>query len=96
MPGNTNLDFYPSAITRTRQTGVAFDTTAVELLDRRQAWANPGERIRLARLLKLRIHHPGKPHAPTQPQPQPQPQPSQLREWGFGTVAHPVRTNRSR
>ncbi|MEU7603563.1 hypothetical protein [Streptomyces sp. NPDC041003] len=92
MPGNTNLDFYLSAITRTRQTGVAFDTTAVELLDRRQAWANPGERIRLARLLKLRIHHPGKPHAPTQTPPQP----SQLREWGFGTVAHPVRTNRSR
>ncbi|MFI8952637.1 hypothetical protein ACIGO6_39985 [Streptomyces sp. NPDC053750] len=56
-PGNANLDFFLSAITRTRQTGADFDTATVQLLDRRQAWATPSERIRLARLLKLRIPH---------------------------------------
>lgn len=74
-PGNANLDFYLSAITRTRQTGAAFDTATVELLDTRQAWATPSERIRLARLLKLRIPEPApwpphrdKPwHSPTSP-----------------------------
>ncbi|MFD3470650.1 hypothetical protein ACFWWM_30665 [Streptomyces sp. NPDC058682] len=85
-PGNTNLDFYLSAITRTRQTGVAFDTTTVELLDRRQAWTTPGERIRLARLLKLHIPHPDKPHTPTQTPPQQ----SRPGEWGFGTAADPA------
>lgn len=60
-PGNPNLDFYLGAITRTRQTGAAFNTATVELLDRHQAWATPSERIRLARLLKLRVHHVGKP-----------------------------------
>ncbi|MFE5487490.1 hypothetical protein [Streptomyces sp. NPDC056527] len=75
-PGNANLDFYLSAITRTRQTGAAFDTATVELLDSHQAWATPSERIRLARLLELRIPKPGpwpphredKPwHSPTSP-----------------------------
>ncbi|MBT2366054.1 hypothetical protein J7E88_12235 [Streptomyces sp. ISL-10] len=66
-PGNANLDFYLSAITRTRQTGADFDTATVQLLDRRQAWAAPEERIRLARLLKLRLpHRPGEPHVSAQ------------------------------
>jgi hypothetical protein len=60
-PGNANLDFFLSAITHTRQTGVAFDTATVRFLDRHQAWATPEERIRLARLLKLRIPDHGKP-----------------------------------
>ncbi|MFE7779270.1 hypothetical protein ACFU5O_36485 [Streptomyces sp. NPDC057445] len=64
-PGNANLDFFLSAITRTRQTGTAFDTATVQFLDRRQAWATPEERIQIAQLLELRIpHHPGKPHRP--------------------------------
>jgi hypothetical protein len=57
-PGNVNLDFFLSAITKTRQRGAAFDTATVRLLDTRQAWATPCERIRLARLLKLRIPTP--------------------------------------
>jgi hypothetical protein len=57
-PGNANLDFYLSAITRTGQTGAAFNTATVPLLDTRQSWANPCQRIRIARLLKLRIPHP--------------------------------------
>jgi hypothetical protein len=62
-PGNANLDFFLSAISRSRQTGVAFNTATVQLLDRRQHWATPKERIRLARLLKLRIpDRPRKPH----------------------------------
>lgn len=65
-PGNANLDFFLSAITRTRQTGADFNTATVEILDRRQAWATPEERIRLARLLKLRIPSPGKPHVSAQ------------------------------
>ncbi|MFD9034509.1 hypothetical protein ACFVZW_25735 [Streptomyces sp. NPDC059567] len=61
-PGNATLDSFLSAITRTRQTGAAFNTATVDLLDRRQAWATPSERLRLARLLKLRIPHPDTPH----------------------------------
>ncbi|MEU6577873.1 hypothetical protein [Streptomyces sp. NPDC046805] len=60
-PGNANLDSYLSAITRTRQIGAAFNTTTERLLDRRQTWATPEERIRLARLLKLRVPHLSKP-----------------------------------
>ncbi|MFF9490610.1 hypothetical protein [Streptomyces sp. NPDC014676] len=57
-PGNANLDFFLSAITDTRQRGAEFNTATVRLLDIRQAWATPRERIRLARLLKLRIPAP--------------------------------------
>jgi hypothetical protein len=54
-PGNANLDFFLSAVTRTRQRNAGFDSATVALLDRHQAWASPEERIRLARLLRLRI-----------------------------------------
>ncbi|MFE5923077.1 hypothetical protein [Streptomyces sp. NPDC056468] len=57
-PGNANLDFFLRAITCGQQTGAAFNTATVEVLDCRQAWATPSERIRLARLLKLRIPKP--------------------------------------
>ncbi|WP_405922358.1 hypothetical protein [Streptomyces sp. NBC_00122] len=68
VPGNANLDFYLSAITRARRTGIAFDTATVRLLDRRQAWGSPGERIRLARLLELHIPlHSGTHRVPTRP-----------------------------
>ncbi|MFF8911034.1 hypothetical protein [Streptomyces olivaceoviridis] len=52
-PGNANLDFYLGALTHTRQTRAAFNTTTVKLLDTHQTWATPSERVRLARLLKL-------------------------------------------
>ncbi|GAA3482305.1 hypothetical protein [Streptomyces yanii] len=80
VPGNANLDFYLSAITRTRQTGAAFDTATVGLLDRHQAWATPSERIRLARLLKLRVPAPGKPHVAAQRLLSQ----GQLNAWGIG------------
>ncbi|MFB7374893.1 hypothetical protein ACFC0D_34205 [Streptomyces sp. NPDC056222] len=79
-PGNANLDFYLSAITRTRQTGADFNTTTVELLNRGQAWATPRERVRLARLLELRISHPVKPDVAAQ---RLRPQ-GPLEGWGIG------------
>ncbi|MFI2367818.1 hypothetical protein [Streptomyces sp. NPDC018833] len=67
-PGNANLDFYLGAITRTRQTRADFGTATVQFLDRRQAWASPGERLRLARLLELRLpHRPREPYGSAQP-----------------------------
>ncbi|MFC6981863.1 hypothetical protein [Streptomyces cirratus] len=78
-PGNSNLDFYLSAITHTQQTGAAFNTATVELLDRHQAWATPSQRIRLARLLKLRVTHPARPSLVDS-----KPAIAQLSLWGIG------------
>ncbi len=50
---------------------------------------HPRERIHLTRLLRLRIPHPDKPHAPTQPPSQHH----QLHGWATRTAAHPVRTD---
>ncbi|MFD9034506.1 hypothetical protein ACFVZW_25715 [Streptomyces sp. NPDC059567] len=82
-PGNANLDSFLNSITRTRQTGAAFDTTTVELLNRRQAWATPRERVRLARLLELRISHLSKPDVAAQRLRPQEP----LEGWGIGIDA---------
>ncbi|MGW7466514.1 hypothetical protein ACWGJT_17855 [Streptomyces xantholiticus] len=89
-PGNANLDFYLSAITRTRQARANFNTATVQVLQRRQAWATPEERIRLARLLRLRLpHRPSRPHVSAQPSAQQ----TQLSRWSVRIDGHPVRTD---
>ncbi|GAA1435004.1 hypothetical protein GCM10009601_60390 [Streptomyces thermospinosisporus] len=94
-PGNANLDFFLRAITCTRQTGAAFNTATVEVLDCRQTWATPSERIRLARLLKLRIPQPPSrlPHREDKPWKAPASplsgEPGKPITWGMGTDARP-------
>lgn len=89
-PGNANLDFYLSAITRTRHARANFNTATVQVLERRQGWATPEERIRLARLLRLRLPQgPSEPHVSAQPSAR-QAQPS---GWSVRIDGHRARTD---
>lgn len=54
-PGNGRLDAVLSAITGRSISGADFDDETVRLLDTAQAWASPGQRIRLATILRLEL-----------------------------------------
>ncbi|MDD7969305.1 hypothetical protein [Actinomycetospora lemnae] len=52
-PGNAALDHYLGRTTDARPVGATFSSATIDLLDARQNWARPDERVRLARLLAL-------------------------------------------
>ncbi|MEV5695355.1 hypothetical protein [Micromonospora globbae] len=52
-PGNTDLDAFLSAMTRTQQRNSDFDQATADLLDARLLWASPEGRLRVAKLLQL-------------------------------------------
>lgn len=52
-PGNTDLDAYLSAMTKTRQRDANFDQATADLLDARYLWASAEGRLRVAKLLQL-------------------------------------------
>lgn len=52
-PGNANLTYFLDAIVTGGPRRPNFSTSTVQVLDRRQQWATPDERIRLARILRL-------------------------------------------